>query len=107
MLVNCHQKCRRGKITTTVSIDKDTDTVVCDFCNDEIPVTEFVKRQLKQEKKFAKKIKILKFKCLTCKDDVQVTIVNDEPKGLNCKNKCKFNLTNLMINVLKGFEKDE
>lgn len=108
MLTSCHPKCKL-KSTTDASLDIEKDQVVCNYCGDALEhLSSYAKKSLKINGDIVKKKKGLaySFKCLACKSDKQVSVVNDKICGRDClvTDNCNFNLSDYMIRTIKSIK---
>lgn len=105
MLINCKPGCVGKKITTTASLDVETNDVVCEFCGETLAVSSFVKTSMKQRGDIIRKDnrKSFQFDCQTCGTLVQTELNGTKLVGKNCKNGgCKFNVSNFTIHAMKN-----
>lgn len=103
MLVNCKPKCIGKKATTTASLDVDTNEVVCDFCQETIEMSSFVKTSMKQRGDVVKKDKRkpFQFNCLTCNKLVQTFVEDDKLVGFGCEKNCSFDVSDYTVRAIK------
>ncbi len=105
MLINCKPGCVGKKVTTTASLDVETNDVVCDFCGETIAVSSFVKTSMKQRGDIVRKDdrKSFQFDCETCGKLVQTEVKGIKLVGKGCtKGGCKFNVSKFTIHAMKN-----
>ena len=102
---NNHCKFRRG--TVEASLDLESNAAVCNYCHEELTnINDFAKETMKSLGyilKNNKKSSFL-FKCLECNKTVSCSYESEKVCGSDCElKKCKFNITEEMISVLKKY----
>ena len=110
MLINCKPGCVGKKITTTASLDVETNAVICDLCGESIEASSFTKNSMKQRGDIVRKDerKPFQFDCQTCGKlvETEISIVGASAKliGKNCNKGCKFNVSKFTINAMKNLK---
>jgi hypothetical protein len=103
MLVSCKGGCKGKKGTTNAVLDVETNTAVCDFCDEEIPLSSFIKNSMKQRGEILRKDKrkSFQFKCDTCQCTVETIIRDDKLTGIDCSKDCQFNVSEYTLYAMK------
>ena len=114
MLFNCNPKCAGKRGTTTGIVDLEQDEVVCEYCNEVLKVSNFLKETMKKLGQILRPPnKAFKFKCETCGKEVETEVKGSKLIGKNCNKQCKFKVSKFMIAAVKDAqikeedEKDE
>ena len=109
MLINCKPGCVGKKMTTTASLDVETNNVICELCGETLPVSSFVKTSMKQRGDIVRKDdrKSFQFDCQTCGKSVQTEIKGSKLVGKNCiDGGCTFNVSSYTIHAMKNLHPD-
>ncbi len=107
MLVNCRKGCVLNGGITTVKLNLDTDKVICDFCEEEVPdLSSFAKESLRTCGSVIRDrvIESFTFFCNFCEQNVKTAIKNDIPCGKDCGDvdNCSINISDEMISAIKS-----
>lgn len=108
MLLSCKPKCSGKKGNTNGVLDVEKNVVVCEYCLEELNVSSFSKDMMKKSgDTLKKKPKALQFKCETCNKTVSTEVNGVKLVGKDCKDACKFNVTDFFVHALKTLPKEK
>lgn len=98
MNIACKPGCKKkDDRQTTVKLNVDSNTAICDDCGDTIEVSEFVKLSLKQMGKVlrSEKYRAYVYPCQTCNKDVEINNESYKLSGVGCDKPscCKIDLS--------------
>lgn len=110
MNIECpHKGCNKLQVPY---YDKVDNNVYCSLCDKELIVTNIVKQQLKQNKRFRetkkKKVEGFAIKCESCQNSKKPKVLNKKIICSVCDQEMKINeiYKNMLINELKQSEKE-
>ena len=107
MIVSCKQGCKFKKGTANALLDLASDKVLCEFCQEELPVSAITKTSMKQRGEIFKNNnkKAFQFKCSTCTKTVETELSGAKLIGKECTGDCKFNVSKNMIYTMHVLNK--